>query len=235
MGPPEAGKTCLQRALRHLPFTHQQQTHGLELHDILLPGCTLAHREVSLCLFSSPSVPLFLLTSCTLQTDLTLRVLDTGGQPAYHFLKPVVMRDRAVVLVCFRGSCDPNTAHNLREDLDTLSSVMDGGVVLLVATQLDRIGVTPRELRDVDGDVSALSASHPQVQALRSLWEGQLVPLCSRFAASLRIDTRFLAVSSVEGFELTLDLLRQRLRENVEQVSSSPSSFRIPFLISKWK
>ena len=100
MGPPKAGKTCLQRALRHLPFTHQQQTHGLELHDILLPGCTLAHREVSLCLFSSPSVPLFLLTSCTLQTDLTLRVLDTGGQPAYHFLKPVVMRDRAVVLVC---------------------------------------------------------------------------------------------------------------------------------------
>ena len=31
VGPPEAGKTCLQRALRSLPFQEQQQTRGMEL------------------------------------------------------------------------------------------------------------------------------------------------------------------------------------------------------------
>ena len=147
----------------------------------------------------------------------------------YHFLKPVVMRDRAVVLACFPGRCDHNTLSNLREDLDTLSTLMEGGVVLLVATQLDEMIKNPQVLRSAGGDLDALCAASAEVQSLRSLWEGELVPLCSQYRGSLRIDTRFLVVSCVEGFESTLEVLRQRLRENVEQVFFFFFLFFLPF------
>ena len=161
--------------------------------------------------------------------DITLRVLDTGGQRAYHFLKPMVMRGRAVVLLCFRGRCDRNTAQNIREDLDTLSTLMDGGVVLLVATQLDDMGVTPEQVSTANGDLDTLCANSAETHGLRTMWESELVPLCSQFYDSLCIDTRFMAVSCLEGYESTLELLRQRLRENIERVSF----FLLCFLFAK--
>ena len=200
VGPGGVGKTCLQRALRHLPFQEQQQTHGMELLDISLPACRLAQQE----------------------TEVTLRVLDTGGQITYQFLKPLVMRDRAVVLMCFSGRRDRRTVHELQEDLDTLSALMDGGVVILVATQLDDMGVSPGQLSD---SLEALCASAPQLAALRAAWDADIAPMCSRFRGALRVDARFLVVSSKEGYESTVDLLRARIRENIEQVFSYSSFF----------
>ena len=99
---------------------------------------------------------------------------------------------------------------------------MDGGVVLLVATQLDDMGVSAEESQQQDLD--ALCRTNQEVQALRTVWDTEVAPLCSRYRGALRIDTRFLAVSSKEGFEGTLDLLRDRIRDNIEEVFLSYSS-----------
>lgn len=175
------------------------------------------------------------LLTCVLQVDVILRLVDTGGHEAYQFLKSLILRDRSVVLVCFEGRRERDAVETVRNNLDTLSTLMDGGVVLLVATQLDEMKVTPDQLLAVQGDLDALCETNSEVRSLRQLWRDEIAPLCSRYQKSLHIDSRFLAVSCVEGFDLTLDLLRSRMREGVQGVRAAfmpPSLCMWSFLLT---
>ena len=131
--------------------------------------------------------------------DLNLRVMDSGGQTYFEFLKPVLMQDRALVLLCVNGREDATIVQEMEQYLDILSTLMHGGVVIPVVTHADEID---------------------DPSPLRSLWSTQVEDLFSRFQGVLTIDTELTLVSSSTG--QGLGELREKMRRNAGRVSTFP-------------
>ena len=129
------------------------------------------------------------------QLDISLRIMDAGGQTYFDFLKPMLMQDRAVVLLCVKGRDDGSLVAEVQEYLDTLSTLMHGGVVVPVVTHAD--------------EISSMGPLH-------RLWSLEVVPLFEQYSGRLRIDPTLVAVSSVTG--TGIDELKERLRISATMV-----------------
>lgn len=128
--------------------------------------------------------------------------MDAGGQHYFDFLKPMLMQDRALVLLCVRVGDEFKWAQQLHEYLDVLSSVMRGGVVLPVITQAD------------------LLESERQEQQAMALWHEHAVPVLRTFSDDLEIDPAVTLVSSKDG--RGVPEVVGRLKENAQKVCVSP-------------
>lgn len=127
---------------------------------------------------------------------MTLRIMDAGGQAYFDFLKPVLMQDRAIVILCVNGRTDQHLIKELREYLDILSTLMQGGVVIPVVTHLDLMS--------------------ERLSTFEDRWKQEVVPALKKYDHLLTIDPALTMVSSLtrEG----LDSLTERLRYNISKV-----------------
>ena len=124
--------------------------------------------------------------------------MDAGGQDYFDFLKPMLMQDRALVLLCVRAREEEKWAEQLREYLDVLSTLMRGGVVIPVITHADHLD------------------SERQRQEALERWTSQALPVLQKFEDELEIDFVVTLVSSKTGDGVRE--LVQRLRENAAKV-----------------
>ena len=192
------GKTCLAGALHGDPFDPDSHiTQGIVLREFLLPGMRLGEEEVFFS-YSSPFPRHCSHLAFTTQLDVTLRIMDVGGQHYFDFLKPMLMQDRALVLLCVRVGDEAQWVAQLREYLDVLSTLMEGGVVIPVITQAD-----------------LLESEEHEHQVLQ-LWREQAEPVLQRYSPMLQIDPVITLVSSKTG--RGVDAVVARLREGVSKV-----------------
>ena len=131
------------------------------------------------------------------QLDVNLRIMDAGGQHYFDFLKPMLMQGRALVLLCVCVGEEPQWVEQLREHMDVLSTLMEGGLVIPVITKAD--------LLPKGGEERVLE-----------LWTSQVVPLLQRYASVLDIETLPTLVSSKDG--RGVGAVVARLREGVCKV-----------------
>lgn len=151
---------------------------------------------------------------------MCLRLIDTGGQDAYQFLKSLVLRGRSLVLLCVNG-CDPQDApRQVLKHMDILRGVLEREDTPLVegeggSTSSATLSNKPRVLLVA----TQADSSDFQLDVMREVWQRELVPLCARYEDKLGIDTRFLCVSAREPQAGDgLALLQDRMRENIAMV-----------------
>lgn len=182
VGRPAVGKTCLTTALAGGSFdSRSTQTDGIVLRRVPLDRVPLDGQLL----------------------DISLRIMDAGGQTYFDFLKPMLMQDRAVVLLCVKGRDDGSLVAEVQEYLDTLSTLMHGGVVVPVVTHAD--------------EISSMGPLH-------RLWSLEVVPLFEQYSGRLRIDPTLVAVSSVTG--TGIDELKERLRISATMLPESHERHR---------
>lgn len=131
---------------------------------------------------------------------MTLRIMDAGGQAYFDFLKPMLMQDRALVLLCVRVGDEEQWEEQLHKYLDLLSTLMKGGVVIPVITQADCLRDEAAERRLMDK------------------WHRNADPVLQLFSDELEIEREPTLVSSRTG--QGIQEVVQKLKEGVVKVLS---------------